>query len=148
MTIQEQFSKLGGNVLIGGQMRQSSTGRHLDVINPATEAVLGQIAETGGAEIDEAVSIARAAQAKWNALASLERAHTLRQVADRMTKLRAPPGEALMLEMGKPYWESPIRNPSMKSIGRPIRSVTAPKPRAMMPAGSSAMRPKDSSIAH
>jgi acyl-CoA reductase-like NAD-dependent aldehyde dehydrogenase len=74
----------------------------LDVLEPATEAVLETVPRAGAAEVDEAVARARAAYPAWRALAPAERAERLRALADAV----AAEHEALaMLEArnaGKP----------------------------------------------
>ena len=55
MTILEEINRLDSNILLGGQARKSKATEVLDVIDPATEQKLGEIAETTTDEIDEAV---------------------------------------------------------------------------------------------
>jgi acyl-CoA reductase-like NAD-dependent aldehyde dehydrogenase len=54
------------------------------VIEPATEAVLAEVARAGVAEVDEAVAHATAALAGWRALAPGERARILYALADTL----------------------------------------------------------------
>jgi acyl-CoA reductase-like NAD-dependent aldehyde dehydrogenase len=54
----------------------------LAVLEPATEAVLEEVARAGVEEVDEAVANARAALPAWRALAPGERAQALRALAD------------------------------------------------------------------
>jgi len=55
---------------------------HLSVLEPATEAVLAEVARAGLEEVDEAVACARAAWPAWRALAPGERARRLHALTD------------------------------------------------------------------
>lgn len=106
MTVLEAFQKLSGSIYLNGSMHRSTASEAIEVIDPATEAVIGEIAETPDKEVDEAVSLARRAQKDWWRRSALERAETLHEVADRMLNMKARLAEALTREMGKPYKES------------------------------------------
>ena len=106
MTILEEINRLDSNILLGGQARKSKATEVLDVIDPATEQKLGEIAETTTDEIDEAVEIAHAAQKKWWALSGLERSEIMHDVANRIHAMRPRLAEAMTREMGKPYKEA------------------------------------------
>jgi acyl-CoA reductase-like NAD-dependent aldehyde dehydrogenase len=54
------------------------------VLEPATEAVLAEVARAGVEEVDEAVAAARAALGAWRALAPGERARKLHDLADNL----------------------------------------------------------------
>lgn len=101
-----QLSDLSGKIYLNGHFAPSAAGAGIDVIDPATEAVIGSIPETTAAEIDAAVAEANAAQGKWWAKSALERAHDLHVIADRIDALRPVLAEAMTREMGKPYKES------------------------------------------
>ena len=106
MTIIEQFKNLSHSVLIDGEMRKSSAGDALKVIDPATEDTLSEIAETSVAEVDAAVDAAQVAQAKWWRKSALERAEVMHEIANDLLSLKPLLAEALTREMGKPYKES------------------------------------------
>ncbi len=53
--------ELTPQMLIDGRLADSSDGRSYDVINPATEEVIGEVADGGPAEIEAAVAAARTA---------------------------------------------------------------------------------------
>jgi len=104
--VQQRMKALSGHIYLDGSLMKSAATGAIDVIDPATEAVIGQIPETPAAEIDAAVEQANAAQKQWWRMSALERAHILHEVADRMGQLRAPLAEALTREMGKPFKEA------------------------------------------
>ncbi len=106
MTALEEIKQLSGNIFVGGQAQRSSATEALDVIDPATENKLGEIAETTTREIDEAVAIGHAAQKKWWAMSGLERSEIMHEVANCMHEMKPRLAEALTREMGKPYKES------------------------------------------
>jgi acyl-CoA reductase-like NAD-dependent aldehyde dehydrogenase len=84
----------------------SAATDRLDVIDPATEERLGQIADTTDAEVDQAIAAADAARRAWNAIDARSRAVVLHDIAAllrRSTKLYA---EYLTREEGKPFKES------------------------------------------
>jgi len=68
---------------IGGAYVPSATGAKFDVLNPATNGVLGTVACGGPDEVDLAVSAARRAfdEGPWPRMTAGERAAVLRQVA-------------------------------------------------------------------
>ncbi|HCX87393.1 MAG TPA: aldehyde dehydrogenase [Gammaproteobacteria bacterium] len=101
-----KFDDLSGKVFVGDNYRSSTSSDRFDVINPATEEKIGEIADTTLTEIDEVVERSASAQKKWAKLAALERTHILHQVADKMTAQKAAFAEALTREMGKTYKES------------------------------------------
>ncbi|MEG6507403.1 aldehyde dehydrogenase family protein [Methyloligella sp. 2.7D] len=106
MEVQERLKAVSGQIYMDGGFAKSGASEAYDVIDPATELVIGEIPETPAAEIDAAVESANQAQKGWWKLAALERAHILHHVADKMIELKPLLAEALTREMGKPYKES------------------------------------------
>jgi acyl-CoA reductase-like NAD-dependent aldehyde dehydrogenase len=106
MTVLDDFSRLNGNIFLGGQYRRSAATATLDVINPATEEKLGEIPKTTSEEIDEAIAIGHAAQKKWWAMSSLARSEAMHEVANNMHHMRPRLAETMTREMGKPFKES------------------------------------------
>lgn len=104
--ILDTISNLSGKNFINGAFVNSAGTEHLDVIDPATEKRIGEIAMTPLAEVDQAIESSRVAQAKWKRIAALERATYMHVVADRMMANAHGFAEALTREMGKPYKES------------------------------------------
>lgn len=104
--VEARLAEVSGHIYAGGHLVRSAAGGGIDVIDPATEAVIGAVAETTPAEVDAAVGAANAAQAGWRRLSALDRAHALHHAADRMLAGKALLAEALTREMGKPYKES------------------------------------------
>ena len=61
-------------------------GEWLDVINPVSETVVGQVANASAAVVDQAVRSADAAQDSWAARPSADRAEVLEQIADAVRR--------------------------------------------------------------
>ncbi len=87
--------------LINGEMIE--TGEWLDVVNPATEEVIGQVPAAGADELDKAVAAARAAFKTWKNTSFEERqavcmaiSATIKENADELFRL-------LTSEQGKPH---------------------------------------------
>ena len=75
--------------------RASLSGASFEVLNPATETVLGQAARAAAADVDLAVAAARRGFALWSALAPRQREAALLKTAD----LLAQRGEAELLDL-------------------------------------------------
>ncbi len=106
MSVLEEFDRKSQTILLAGEYRRSDSAEHHDVIDPATEQVIAQIAEATPAEIDAAVDAARAAQKKWWRISALERSEIMHEIANDLLAMKAMLAEALTREMGKPYKES------------------------------------------
>ncbi|MCP4984327.1 MAG: aldehyde dehydrogenase [Gammaproteobacteria bacterium] len=102
----EELKNLSGKIFINGEFRTSTSTNSLDVINPATEDVIGNIPDATQAEVDEAIAVANKAQKEWNKVNALTRAEILHEVATKMRANKAVVGEMLTREMGKPYKET------------------------------------------
>ena len=106
MTGLKTFSELSRTILIDGQFRRSDATDGRDVVDPATEEVLTELAETSADEIDLAVECGHNAQRIWWAMSGLERAEAMHEIANELLTMRQPLAETLTREMGKPYKES------------------------------------------
>ena len=95
-------------LLIGGKWVPAKSGKTFETINPATEAVLCQIAEGDKADIDEAVKAARAAfeAGKWSAMGPHERGRMLLKVADLIDKYADELAMLESLDNGKPVTQA------------------------------------------
>jgi malonate-semialdehyde dehydrogenase (acetylating)/methylmalonate-semialdehyde dehydrogenase len=58
---------------IGGEWRKSSAGEYLDVINPATAEVMGQVPLSPAAEVREAAEVAAEAFVEWRQVPVVDR---------------------------------------------------------------------------
>jgi betaine-aldehyde dehydrogenase len=106
MTALEEIKRLSGKLSIGGEFRDSTASAGFDVVDPATEDVIGRIPDSTTAEVDEAITVANRIQKAWNKVNALTRAELMHQVATNMRQSRGVVGEMLTREMGKPYKET------------------------------------------
>ena len=56
------IKKLSGQLFIDGALRPSRSTATIDIVEPATEDVIGHIADASDAEVDEAIEIAARAR--------------------------------------------------------------------------------------
>jgi acyl-CoA reductase-like NAD-dependent aldehyde dehydrogenase len=106
MSTMKELERLSGKLFINGEYRASTATDGFDVIDPATEDVIGRIPDTTDAEINEAIAIANKTQKAWNKNNALTRAEIMHEVASNMRKSRGVVGEMMTREMGKPFKET------------------------------------------
>ncbi|MDG1274695.1 MAG: NAD-dependent succinate-semialdehyde dehydrogenase [Alphaproteobacteria bacterium] len=94
------------NLYIDGKWRPAVTGDTLDVINPATEEVIGQVARAQHADLDEALEAADKAFASWKKTTPLDRYRILRKAADLLRERASMIAEVMTTEQGKPLAEA------------------------------------------
>jgi acyl-CoA reductase-like NAD-dependent aldehyde dehydrogenase len=106
MSSLNEFKRLSGMNFVGGEYIRSVATDHLDVIEPATEDCIGQIADTTDREVDEAIEIANKVRRVWTALDSRSRAVILHDIAAIIRRDKVLYAEFLTREEGKPFKES------------------------------------------
>jgi len=94
----------GRGLLIGGEWTQAAGGRTFATLDPATGTQLGEIAAAGAADVEAAVTAARAALPGWTATVPGERARILWAVADLIEKHIDELAELETLDQGKPLF--------------------------------------------
>ncbi len=96
------------NVLlhIAGKWRAAGGGRTLDVVNPATEEVIGTLAHAGIPDLDEALASAAAGFAVWRKLSAYERSKIMRKAADLVRERAEDIARLMTAEQGKPLAEA------------------------------------------
>jgi succinate-semialdehyde dehydrogenase / glutarate-semialdehyde dehydrogenase len=93
-------------LLIDGAWGPAADGRSIDVLNPATDEVIGTVAHAGRVELERAVAAAERGFAALRAISNFERAKLLRR-AGALCLERAPRiAELITLEQGKPLAEA------------------------------------------
>lgn len=97
-----------GRLYINGEWRDATTGRVFPTVNPATGAVLTEIAEAGPEDIDAAVTAARTAltSGDWQKMPGADRGKILRRLADLVLQNKDELAELETLDQGKPIFES------------------------------------------
>ncbi|CUU60429.1 aldehyde dehydrogenase (NAD+) [Parafrankia irregularis] len=90
-------------MLVDGRLCDADSGRTFDNINPATEEVLGQVADASGTEMDRAIAAARRAfdETDWSTNRSFRR-HCIEQLQEALEAAREELREQLILETGCP----------------------------------------------
>jgi betaine-aldehyde dehydrogenase len=106
MALNQDFSRLSGKIYLNGQYVASRATDHLDIIEPATEDRIGQIADTTDDEVDNAIHIADAARRAWMGMDPRSRAVLLHDIAAVIRRDKALYAECLTREEGKPFKES------------------------------------------
>ena len=94
-------------LFIDNQWRDASGGRTVEVINPATEAVIATVASAERGDLDAAVAAARAAlHGPWSALSARERGRLVRRIGERLLERADDIARLETLHNGKPIFES------------------------------------------
>lgn len=88
---------------IAGEWVDPVEPRTLDVINPATEEVMGRISLGSAADVDKAVLAAKAAEASFAATTREERIALLEKILEVFERRHDEVAEAIMDEMGAPW---------------------------------------------
>lgn len=95
------------HLLINNAWRPSSSGKTMDVVNPATEEVVAAVAAAESADVDVAVEAARAAlNGPWGTMSARERGRLVSRLADRLMERVDEVARLETLHNGKPLNES------------------------------------------
>ena len=97
----EQQADLNPGLLIGGQWRDGARPDRIDVIDPATGAVLGSVADADARDAIAAVDAAHAAAAGWAATPARKRTEILRKCFELMVRDAEDLARLIALENGK-----------------------------------------------
>lgn len=92
--------------LIGGEWVGAVNGAEIDVLNPATDALVGRVPKGGTVEARSAVAAAEAAFPAWRALTASQRAAPLSALATLVRRDIERLARLLTLEQGKPLAEA------------------------------------------
>jgi succinate-semialdehyde dehydrogenase / glutarate-semialdehyde dehydrogenase len=103
---QTVVDKVEKKLFIGGEWRDASGGGTLEVIDPATEEPICEVADATPEDAMAALDAAVAAQAEWAATPANDRARILWKAFELMTERADELATLMTLEMGKPVAES------------------------------------------
>jgi len=95
-------------LFIGGTWRSGSTGETINVVNPATEEVIGRVACAVPADLDAALEAAQAGFHEWSSRSAYERSVILRKAARILDERAERIAEILTIEQGKPFKEAKL----------------------------------------
>jgi len=93
-------------LLINGQWRESSSGKKIDVLNPASGLVIGQVEYASISDLDEALLAAEQGFHIWRNTPAIERSNILRKAAKLLLERVDAIAMILTLEQGKPLSEA------------------------------------------
>lgn len=90
-----------GRLFIDGKLVEARSGKRYDNINPATEAVIGEVADAGAEDMEAAIAAARRAfdETEWSTDHAL-RARCLGQLRDGLRELAPTLHEQIVQEVG------------------------------------------------
>jgi acyl-CoA reductase-like NAD-dependent aldehyde dehydrogenase len=94
------------SMLIGGEWRQAASSEEIEVVNPATEEVVGAVPSGAQADVDLAVATAKRAFPEWAATDTEKRAHILAAAASLIEERAKELAAVLTSEQGKPIAEA------------------------------------------
>ncbi|MRR35012.1 aldehyde dehydrogenase family protein, partial [bacterium] len=90
------------DIYINGAWTAPSTGEFIDVVNPATEEVMGQIPSCGEADVEWAVAAARDAFESWGSSPLDHRLAFLRKIHEGMVNRSEEIAQTITAELGMP----------------------------------------------
>jgi succinate-semialdehyde dehydrogenase / glutarate-semialdehyde dehydrogenase len=93
-------------MLIGGEWRQAASAEEIEVVNPATEEVVGSVPSGAPADVEFAVATAKGAFQGWAATDVEERAAILAKAAELIESNTKALAAVLTSEQGKPIAEA------------------------------------------
>jgi aldehyde dehydrogenase (NAD+) len=94
-------------LFINGEWRDATGGKTIDVVNPATEEVIAEVASAERDDVDAAVAAARAALAgPWGRLSARERGRLIWKIGEKLLEKADDIARLETLHNGKPIFES------------------------------------------
>ncbi|MGV9455562.1 NAD-dependent succinate-semialdehyde dehydrogenase [Streptomyces sp. NPDC003635] len=91
---------------MAGEWCQGGTGRTAPIVNPATEATIGEVPLATTADLDRALAAADEGFRRWRDTPVARRTEILHTAADLLTERAADVGRIMTLEQGKPLAEA------------------------------------------
>jgi phenylacetaldehyde dehydrogenase len=101
----ESFLQRGHRLLIDGEWVDAGRGQTFDTVDPATEAVLCEVARAGAADVDRAVAAARRAfddDAGWRTMSGAERARIVWRIGELIDEHADELARLESIDNGKP----------------------------------------------
>ena len=87
--------------VIGGDLIDAA-GEHIDVVNPATEEVIGSVPAGTAADVAAAVTTAQDAFVSWSVTPAADRAAIVRRISGELAARRDEIAATITAEMGSP----------------------------------------------
>ena len=101
--IKIMYSKFGQ--FIDGKWQQAEKKETYDVINPATEEIIGQASKASSADVQKALKSAEKGLEVWKNTLPWQRSYIIRKIADLLRKKQDVLAKWLTIEVGKPLAE-------------------------------------------
>jgi aldehyde dehydrogenase (NAD+) len=94
-------------LFINGEWREAAAGTTIEVVNPATEEVIAEVASAEQSDVDAAVAAARAAfDGPWSKLSARERGRLVWKIGEKLTERADEIARLETIHNGKPIFES------------------------------------------
>ena len=90
---------------IDGKWQKSEKNETYEVINPATEEIIGKASKAGRSDVEKALKSAEKGLKVWRNTAPWQRSYIIRKIADRIREKQNVLAKWLTLEVGKPLAE-------------------------------------------
>src|SRR5436305_8063113 len=101
------MSVMRKQLFINNDWRDASGGQTLEVVNPATEEVIAEVASADRSDIDAAVAAARAAlNGPWGKLSARDRGRLIWKIGEKLMEKADELARLETLHNGKPIFES------------------------------------------
>ena len=94
------------SLYINGQFLKGDGRREQDIIDPATDEVIGKLPHATKADLDLALASAQTAFHTWKKSSPMERSRILRRVGELSRARASEIGRNITLDQGKPLAES------------------------------------------
>ena len=98
------YEKLGQ--FIDGKWQQSSDKGTYEVINPATEEIIGHASKATSDDVERALQSAKKGLEVWKKTPPWQRSYIIRRIADRIREKQDVLAKWMTLEVGKPLAEA------------------------------------------
>src|SRR2546427_769082 len=94
-------------LFINGEWRDATGGKTIEVVNPATEEVIAEVASADKSDVDAAVAAARAAlDGRWGKLSARDRGRLIWTIGEKLMERADELARLETLHNGKPIFES------------------------------------------
>ena len=93
-------------LFLNGEWRDALAKESLEIINPATEEVIGKVSHARKEDLDIALTAAEKAFNSWKNVSAYERSKILRKAADIVRSKADEIATLMTLEQGKPLIEA------------------------------------------
>ncbi len=90
---------------IDGKWQKSEKNENYEVINPATEEIIGKASKAGRSDVEKALKSAEKGLKVWRNTAPWQRSYIIRKIADKIREKQNVLAKWLTLEVGKPLAE-------------------------------------------